>query len=71
MEYIPYAYLKTIDGGEVKEYTQEAFESAVKEIETRVVEKSDRTLYFVTQNCTINGIKFYKDDYFEVLNSRK
>ena len=65
--YMPYAYLKTIDGEEVREYIKENFEKAISELEYRIAEKNDRTLYFITKNKKVNGIKFYKDDYFEIL----
>lgn len=65
--FIPHAYLKTIDGEEVREYSKENFEKAMKELDCRVAEKSDRTLYFIKESKTINGITFYKDDYLEVL----
>jgi hypothetical protein len=67
---IPYAHLKTIDGEEVKEYSKDRFEKVIKDIPHRVSEKSDRTLYFVTENVHVHGTKFYYEDYFEVLNNR-
>lgn len=65
--FIPYAYLKTIDGEEVREYIIENFEKAISKLKYRIIEKNDRTLYFITENNKVNGINFFKDDYFEVL----
>jgi len=67
LNFIPYAYYKTIDGEEVREYTKENFEIVLENVQYRIAEKSDRTLYFITDNAKVNGIKFYKDDYLEVL----
>lgn len=69
--FIPYAYLKTIDGEEVREYTKENYEKAIAELEYKVAEKNDRILYFVTKNKKVNGISFFKDDYFEVFKEQK
>lgn len=66
-----YAHLKTIDGIEVKEYTKPQFESLLEQLKTRIVNKSDRTLHFVLDNTKTHGIQFYKDDYFEVLDSSR
>jgi len=65
---IAYAYLKTIDGQEVMEYTKEAFEKVLETLRYRESKKSDRVLYFVTDNTHINGINFFKEDYFELLH---
>lgn len=67
LNFVPYAYYKTIDGEEVREYTKENFEKVIASIKYRVAQKSDRTLYFVTDNAKVNGINFYKDDYLEVI----
>ncbi len=66
--YIPYAYLKTVDGEEVREYIKENFEKALVQLEVNEIQKSDRTLYFITKNADVNGIKFFKNDYFEVID---
>lgn len=63
-----YSYLKTIDGEEVMEYSKEAFEKVMKTLRYREVKKSDRRLYFVKDNAHIEGIKFFKDDYFELID---
>jgi len=63
-----YAYLKTIDGDEVVEYTEARFQKTLNAIEFREIKKSDRTLYFVAENNFADGIKLFKDDYFEILN---
>jgi hypothetical protein len=67
--YIPHAYLKTIDAEEVREYTKNAFKSALAQLKYREVKKSDRTLYFVSDNAHVDGIRFFRDDYFEVLGA--
>lgn len=67
-EVILYAHLKTIDGDEVMEYSKEEFEELAKELNFRTVKKHDRTLHFVIDNKHVNIIKFFKDDYFEVID---
>jgi hypothetical protein len=62
-----YAYLKTIDGEEVVEYTEARFHNTLNAIKYREIQKSDRTLYFVAENSFADGIKLFKDDYFEIL----
>lgn len=68
MHFIPYAYLKTIDGEEVREYTKENFEKTIEKLDYRISEKSDRKLYFINESSFANGIRFFKDDYFEVVD---
>lgn len=63
---LTYARLKTIDGDEIKKYTKEAFETLLPKLKTRKSHKSDRTLYFITDNANLDGIHFFKEDYFEV-----
>lgn len=63
-----HAYLKTIDGEEVIEYSKEKFEKVLETLRYREIKKSDRVLYFVNDNAHISGINFYKDDYFEILH---
>ena len=65
---ILYAYLKTIDGEEVMEYTKKEFEDVSKELNFNKVKKHDRTLFFVIDNKHLNKIRFFKDDYFEVVD---
>jgi hypothetical protein len=65
-----YANLKTIDGDEVNEYSKDEFEDMLSSMKVRKVKKSDRTLYFVKDNIKLNGIKLYRDDYFEVLDNQ-
>jgi hypothetical protein len=64
---VAYAYLKTIDGEEVMEYSKEQFDNLLKTIKFRTIEKSDRTLYFIADNVKLNGVNYYKDDYFEIV----
>ncbi len=63
-----YAYLKTIDGDEVMEFTHEEFTQAMQVLHYREVKKSDRVLYFVTNNIYLNRINFFKGDYFELFH---
>ncbi|MBN2823798.1 MAG: hypothetical protein JXQ76_00620 [Campylobacterales bacterium] len=63
-----YAYLKTIDGEEVMEFGEDEFDQALKTLHFREVKKSDRVLYFVTDNAHFNRINFYKGDYFEIFH---
>ena len=67
-ESMAYAYLKTIDGEEVMEFSKEGFDEVLETLRYREIKKSDRTLYFVNDNAHISGINFYKDDYFELLD---
>lgn len=63
-----YAYLKTIDGEEVMEYTEKEFAEAKEKLNLREVRKHDRTLYFVEDNNHVGTMRFYKDDYIEVVD---
>lgn len=63
---VVFAYLKTIDGEEVMEHSKREFDAVVNAVSFRKVTKSDRTLYFVKDTMKYNGIKYFKDDYFEV-----
>ena len=65
---VAYAYLKTIDGEEVMEFKQEEFDHVMQTLRIREVQKSDRVLYFVTDNAHLNRINFFKGDYFELLH---
>ncbi|KIM05635.1 MAG: hypothetical protein KU28_09915 [Sulfurovum sp. PC08-66] len=65
---VAYAYLKTIDGEEVMEFKHEEFEKALTTLHFREVKKSDRVLYFVSENAHFYRINFFKGDYFELLN---
>jgi len=65
---IAYAYLKTIDGEEVMEYTKNEFENLVKQVKFKKITKSDRALYFLIDTTYYNNMKYFKNDYFEVKN---
>lgn len=65
---IAYAYLKTIDGEEVMEYTKEEFENLSQQVKFKKITKSDRSLYFLIDTTSYNNIKYFKNDYFEVKN---
>ncbi|MBN2823939.1 MAG: hypothetical protein JXQ76_01340 [Campylobacterales bacterium] len=63
-----YAYLKTIDGDEVMEFRREEFDQVMETLPIKEVKKSDRVLYFVTDNAFLNRLNFFQGDYFELLH---
>jgi len=63
-----YAYLKTIDGEEVMEFTHKEFTQIMQTLHFREVKKSDRVLYFVSENAHFHRINFFKGDYFELFH---
>jgi len=65
---IAYAYLKTIDGEEIMEYTKKEFENLFKQVKFKKIIKSDRALYFLIDTTSYNNMKYFKNDYFEVKN---
>jgi len=67
--YKPYAYLKTIDGEEVREYSKDSFLDLLPKLTTREVQRSDRKIFYIVDNVTANGIRFFKDDYFEIVDN--
>jgi len=65
---LAYAYLKTIDGDEVMEFSRKSFEKVIETLRFREVQKSDRTIYYVVDNTHLCGINFYREDYFEIVD---
>lgn len=60
-----YAYVKTAEGDEIQGLDKEDFENAIDELECKKLERSDRTLYIVEEEDTVDDINYFAFDYIE------